>query len=205
LTRALARRKDDWGALGPAMKALPSARWRAFVEFYLLEPPGYGAQTRAARRAGFGHANSKPLTMARIATRLLHDDRILAAIAEESRKLLRAGAPEAVKALLGLVRNPDHRDHARGIALVLARTDPEVARHDVNVVHRIVDPDIEALEELRALRHVGTPRDKLLELFGGNGLARLEKLEAEDNARRADKATIVDDVEYEDVTEPQGD
>jgi hypothetical protein len=44
--------KRSWGQLGPAMRALPSEQWRAFVEYYLLENPGYGAQTAAARRGG---------------------------------------------------------------------------------------------------------------------------------------------------------
>jgi hypothetical protein len=188
----LAHRKQDWGELGPAMKALPNARWRAFVEFYLLEKPGRGAQTNAARRAGFGNARSTPLVMAQTALRLMRDERMIAAIAEEARKILRAGAPEAAKALLELVRNPEHKDHARGIGMVLARTDPEITRHDLQVTHKIIDEDQESLEELRALRHLGTSREKLLELFGGNGLARLEKLEAAEQERRAMNAKVID-------------
>src|ERR1700738_3495715 len=126
MTKPPARRKEDWGELGPAMKALPNNRWRAFVEFYLLEPPGYGAQTRAARRAGFGTDRTKPLYMARMASRLIHDSRIQGAIDEESRLMLRDGAPEALKALQNLVRNPEHKDHVRAVAMVLARTDPEI-------------------------------------------------------------------------------
>ena len=120
----LPARREEWGELGPAMRALPNNRWRAFVEFYLLEKPGYGAQANAARRAGFGAPKSTPLSLTQTASRLMRDDRMIAAIAEEARKMLRGGAPDAVKALLSLVRDPKHKDHARGIALVLARTDP---------------------------------------------------------------------------------
>jgi len=188
-----ARRKlQDWGELGPAMKALPNHRWRAFVEFYLLEKPGHGAQTAAARRAGFGTDRTKPINMARMASRLMADERMQAAIAEEARKLLRGGAPEAAKALLALVRNPEHKDHARGISMVLARTDPEITRHDMHVTHKIVDPDVEALEELRALRMLGTTHAKLLEIFGHNGLDRIEALEAADTARRVDHAKVIE-------------
>jgi hypothetical protein len=183
---------DEWGALSDELRQLPNPKWRAFVEYFLLEEPGYGAQAAAARKAGFGRANSSALTMTQIASRLMRDPRMVAALAAESKKLLRAGAPEAVKALMNLVRDPTHRDHGRAVGLVLARTDPETTRHDVSVIHRIIDPDTEALEELRALRHLGTPRHKLLELFGGNGLARLEQLEAADNARRADAAKVID-------------
>jgi hypothetical protein len=185
MTRGLPAKAENWGEMGPAMRALPHARWRAFVEFLLLEPPGHGAQTAAARRAGFGHARTKPITMAKIASRLMRDDRVVAAIAEEARKLLRGGAPDAVKALLNLVRAPEHRDHARGIAMVLSRTDPEVQRIDTHVTHRVVSADEEALEELRAARALGATRDKLIELFGGNYLPRLERLEAVEIERSA--------------------
>ena len=186
------RRPDDFGQLGPAMRALPNNRWRAFVEFYLLEKPGYGAQADAARKAGFGHARTSPLNMARIASRLMRDDRMIGAIAEEARKMLRGGAPDAVKALLSLVRNPDAKDHARGIAMILARTDPEVQQHDLHVTHRIADPDQEALEELRAARALGATREKLIELFGGNYYPKLERLEAAEQERQAVGAKIID-------------
>jgi len=174
------------------MQGLPNNKWRNFVEFYLLEKPGYGAQVNAARRAGFGHARTTPLNMARIASRLMRDDRILVALAEEGRKIVRGGGAEAAKALLNLVRDSEHKDHARGIAMVLARTDPEVQHHDLQVTHKIEDPDHEALEELRALRQLGTSREKLLQLFGGNGLARLERLEAAELERRAENARVID-------------
>jgi phage terminase small subunit len=180
MTKALARKRAlDWGQYGPAMKALPSNRWRAFVTFYLMERPGYGAATTAARRAGFGTARSTADTMHKTASRLMHDDRMLAALAEEARKIIRAGGLEAAQAAMALVRDPEHKDHARGIAMVLARTDPEIQRTDMHVVHRVVDPDMEALEELRAARALGATRERLLELFGGNYLPRLEQLEAE--------------------------
>jgi hypothetical protein len=183
---------DEWGSLFEEMRALPNAKWRGFVEHYLLQEPGYGAATAAARAAGFGKANSSALTMAQIASRLLREPRVVAALAAECKKLLRAGAPEATRALMALIRNPEHRDHGRAIGLVLARVDPEVAKHDINVVHRIADPDEEALEELSALWSLGTSRKKLIELFGGNGLARLEKLEAADIVRRSDAAKVIE-------------
>jgi len=185
MSGALAHRKADWGELGPAMRALSNNRHRAFVEFLLLEPPGHGAQTRAARRAGFGNARTTPLNMARIASRLMRNEKIIGAIAEEARKLLRGGAPDAVKALLNLVHSPEHKDHARGISMVLARTDPEIQQHDLQVSHRIIDADQEALEELRAARALGATREKLIELFGGNYLPRLERLEAAETERNS--------------------
>jgi hypothetical protein len=130
--------------------------------------------------------------MAKISSRLAHDEKVLAAINEEARKLLRSSGVEATKALLALVHDNTHKDHARSVAMVLARTDPEITHHDMNVVHRVIDEDQEGLEELRALRQLGTSREKLLELFGGNGLLRLEALEAADTERRAASAKVVE-------------
>ena len=75
-----------------------------------------------------------------------------------------------------------------------------MTKHDVNVTHKILDPDQEAIEELRALAQLGTAREKLLELFGGNGLARIEKLEAADTGCRAQNAKVIEGetVEIED-------
>jgi hypothetical protein len=169
------------------MRALNSKQ-RAFVEFLIVEPPTIGAQTRAARRAGYGTGRTTPTIMAKISSRLVRNEKILAAINEEARKLLRAGGLEASKALLALLHNPEHKDHARGIQMVLARTDPEIDRHDFNVTHKIVDPDQEALEELRALRALNTSHAKMLEIFGCNGLQRLEDLEA----KTAQRGKVID-------------
>jgi hypothetical protein len=201
-------KQEEWGQLGPALKALPNPRWIAFVEFYLLETytnthkNNYAAQARAARKAGFGSPKSTSRTMAHIGWRLMRDDRIIAAISEESRKLLRAGAPEAVKAVHAGVRNSDHKDHARFVAMVLDRADPVESRSFVEVTHKTIDPDMEALEELRALRQLGTSRDKLFELFGQNGLDRLERLEAVDTLRRSSEAKVIDNVAPEVVKKP---
>jgi hypothetical protein len=157
----------------------------------VTQPPGHGALTNAARLAGFGK-DSTPATLAKIAWQLSHDARMIAAIAEVSRAIVRRGAPEAVNALLAMVRDPEHRDHARAVNMVLARTDPEVSRHDISVTHKVIDEDEEAREELRALRALGTPREKLLELFGVNGLARIEALEATDKLRRANEAKVIE-------------
>ena len=183
--------KADWGELGPAMKALPNDAWREFVYCYVTQKPRKGALVGAARQAGFCK-NSTPATAAKLAWKMAHDERAIAAITEESRKILRVAFPEGANALLNLVRDPDHREHGRAIGLLLERVFPAETRHNVEVVHKIVDPDSEALEELRALRKLGTSREVLLELFGSNGLDRIERLEAADNARRARDAKVID-------------
>jgi hypothetical protein len=109
---------------GPAMLALPSDRHRAFVRALYTVRPGHGARVKAARLAGFGCPTSTPQTMATIASRLSHDERVLAAIAEQDQLFIRSSAPRAMGALSRLIEDPRHKDHARGIAMVLDRTMP---------------------------------------------------------------------------------
>jgi hypothetical protein len=175
----------NWGELSPEMKALPNDRWRAFVHHYLSGPPGHGSRARAAELAGL--TKSKKWA-ARHAYRVYHDPRVIAAIAVESKKYIRAHAPDAAKALMELIHNPEHKDHARAISMLRDRVDPAVQLTDMRVTHQVLDPDAEALEELRALRALNTPREKLLELFGPNGLARIERL----NTKQAETAKVIE-------------
>jgi hypothetical protein len=184
-------KREDWGQLGPAMRALPNDNWRNYCFQLVTGPGGHGKYAAAARAAGFGKG-SKPSTLGKQAWQLAHDDRMIAAIAEMSRKYLRGAHPEAVNALHDMIRDPQHRDHGRAVLAVLDRVDPVISKQSIDVTHRVVDPDQEALEELRALRELGTSREKLIELFGGNGLSRLERLEAADMARRANEAKVID-------------
>jgi hypothetical protein len=120
---------------GPAMKALPTDRHRAFVRALYQVKPGFGAQSKAAKLSGWGQPLSSPASMATIASRLAHDERVLAAIREEDEKRIRSSAPRAISALSALVENPKHKDHARGIAMVLDRVHPVETTHHVKVEH----------------------------------------------------------------------
>jgi hypothetical protein len=120
---------------GPAMLALPTDRHRAFVRALYQVKPGHGANVKAAKLAGWGQPLSSPQSMATIASRLAHDERVLAAIREEDEKRIRSSAPRAISALSALVENPKHKDHARGIAMVLDRVHPVETTHHVKVEH----------------------------------------------------------------------
>ena len=185
------RPREDWGQLSPEMRGLPNDEWRRFALELVTGSPGHGRYANAARAAGFGK-NSTPTNLAKIAWRMAHDDRVIAAVASESRRLLRGGHPEAVNALHNIIRDPQHRDHGRAVLALLDRVDPVVSKQDISVTHRVIDPDQEALEELRALRQLGVSREVMIQNFGGNGLARLERLEAADNARRATEAKMIE-------------
>jgi hypothetical protein len=120
---------------GPKMLALPSDRHRAFVRALYTVRPGHGAAVKAAKVAGFGTAESSPQSMATIASRLKHDERILEAIEEEDKKYIRASAPRAISALSRLIEDPRHKDHARGISMVLDRVHPVEQIHNVKHNH----------------------------------------------------------------------
>src|ERR1700692_2655538 len=122
---------------GPAMLALPTDRHRAFVRALYTVRPGHGARVKAAKLAGFGCPTSTPQSMATIASRLSHDERVLAAIAEEDQKYIRSSAPRAMGALSRLIEDPRHKDQARGLAMVLDRTMPLETVHNVQVKHDV--------------------------------------------------------------------
>jgi hypothetical protein len=183
---------DDTGAeWGPAMKALRSDRHRAFVLALYQVPPGYGSYVRAAKLSGFGTSKSSSHSWSAIATRLAHDERILAALYEEDQKRIRASAPRAIRALQHLIEDPDHKDHARGISMVLDRVHPAETRHTVDVVHR-VDHDSEAVAQLRMLKQLDVPRAKLEEVFGFTGLSRYERLLDIDDAKRRPEPPLIE-------------
>jgi hypothetical protein len=120
---------------GPAMLALPTDRHRAFVRALYTVRPGHGARVKAAKLSGWGTPQSSAQTMATLASRLSHDERVLAAIAEEDQRFIRSSAPRAMGALSRLIEDPRHKDHARGIAMVLDRTMPLETVHNVNLKH----------------------------------------------------------------------
>ena len=92
----LPARRETFGELGEAMRALPNEKWRDFVRYYLVGKPLRGV-AGAYRKAGFQSGNT--LNDARNAYQLLHDDRMQRGIAEESRKHYRAAIPGAVEAV----------------------------------------------------------------------------------------------------------
>jgi phage terminase small subunit len=120
---------------GPKMREL-NPRQQAFVCALFEAPRKDGRIIWAARVAGYGTPTSSNKSLSVIGSRLNVSDKIQAAIAEESQRRLRSLSPTAVQALENLLANPDHRDHARGIGMVLDRADPLQTQHNVVVEHK---------------------------------------------------------------------
>jgi hypothetical protein len=132
---------------GPKMKALPTDRHRAFIRAMYQVKPGHGAAVRAAKLAGFGTPASTAQSMATIASRLVHDRRVQEAFAEQDQLYIRASAPRAIRALSALIENPNAKDHARGIGMILDRVHPAETVHNVKIEH-------EASSSMRATAEV---------------------------------------------------
>jgi hypothetical protein len=167
--RDLARLEPVDAIDGPMMKALPTDRHRAFIRALYQVKPGHGANVKAAKLAGWGQPLSSPASMATIASRLAHDERVLAAICEEDEKRIRSSAPRAISALSALVENPKHKDHARGIAMVLDRVHPVETTHHVKVEHdatpnfKETAQVLERIAELAAKFSVRLPSPNIIE------------------------------------------
>ena len=176
--------------MGDTMRALPNDQVRAFVRAYVVHPPGQGALLNSYIAAGYGKPDSKRETLSKNAWHLAHDPRVVAAIREEAVKVLRLSHPEAVNTLLECMRDPTNKDRWKCALAILERTDPTMTHNRLDITHRVIDPDQEALDELRAARSLGASREKLIELFGSNELPRLERLEAP----KAEQAKLVKEV-----------
>jgi hypothetical protein len=145
---------EEIARFGPAMRALPSDRWRTFVIALYRVPPGRGARVAACKAAGFGTTRTTAKTWAGIAHRLENDPRIQAAIKEEDQRQFRSLGPRAICAIRELVENPSHRDHARALGMVLDRIIPPEVKLNVSEERRLVvsDPDkvLERIAQLAA-------------------------------------------------------
>jgi phage terminase small subunit len=187
--------------MGPAMVSLANDRQRAFVDALFAVPPGHGAMAAAARVAGY--EQSTPHVLTATANRLMRDPKIQAAIAEETKRRLRAAGPAAVKAIEEIIADPSHRDRLKASMAVIERHDPVTQRIEGKIEHmHTIDHEAEALNQLRTLRALNVTREKLIEVFGEFGLQRLEAtLSLEDRS-----APQVVDAEYVEITpEPESD
>ena len=164
--------------LGPKMQAC-NERERAFVWFYVTDDDGNA--TEAARKAGYTDHGGNDVTVRVAACRLMHRERVLAALEEVGTKAFRGLLVPAVRATRSMINNPKHADHAKTVLSTLSRLGKsERSGLDVNVSGEITHNHTDsAIEDLRRLMQLGAPREKLVEVFGFSGLERYEKMLAE--------------------------
>jgi phage terminase small subunit len=188
---------DNEGELSPEEAACLPAE-RRFLEHFIES--GNGGD--AARQAGLGNADSSAATLARIAYRYLNRPRVIAALTVMTRKSMRQMAPDALKAVRMIIRNPMNNQQLKAALSVINRVDPEINKQEISVTHEIISHEEEAVAQLRSLKALGVARDKLIEVYGAFGLERYEKLLA--MADEKNNAPKVIDADFEEV-EPASD
>jgi len=112
--------------LGPRMRAL-NERQRAFVVAFVEN--GSQNYEKAYISAGYAITGAQPNS-----SRLAHNPKIQAAILEETSNRLHASAPLALKSVIALMLNPDHKDHFAAAKHVLAATGFN-SRQSIDVNH----------------------------------------------------------------------
>lgn len=101
--------------LGKAMKAI-NPQQRAFVQAYVLAGSN---GTRAAQISGYGAGNYDSARTA--AYRLLHDQKILAAIKEHADGILRSSVLIGADVLVEIAQNVHHKDRFKAAQALLDR------------------------------------------------------------------------------------
>lgn len=166
--------------LPEAVRALRNDRERLFCWHYMW---GGGNGSKAARLAGLGSTAGS--VRVRAHEMLMRQD-ILNAVGELGARYLYTLQPKALVKVGKLIDSKSDGVALKASLGVLGRTGMgERTGLDVNVSGEVtVDHTSAAVADLRRLRELGLPREKLVETFGFSGLARYEKLlEASDKAK----------------------
>lgn len=174
----------------PAMTDLPEAvrslrndRERLFVWHYMFNG-GDGA--KAARAAGYSDVKEGAKVRAH---GLLQKQEVQDALKSLCTKYLFSLAPVALVNLRKHLMSDNERISLKATEMTLSRTGfAERQSLDVNVSGSVeVNHTEETLTQLRTLKDLGVPRDKLVDIFGFSGLARYEGMLAERAQRAAPK------------------
>lgn len=158
------------GKWGPAMSALRTDHHRAFV-LALMEQVGEPNATLAAEVAGFG--GESPVGLRVTAHRLIHDDRIQAAIQEEARKRLISGGLMASAELLRIVADRGHKDQLKAIGMLMDRAGMHALTEHKVTVENVSDR--EALARInQRLAEMGFDLEGRKKFLGRAGITDVE-------------------------------
>lgn len=164
---------DDMGKLGPAMRALPTDRMRAFVTF--LVTTGQNNHAAAARAAGYqGNEDTIKVT----GHRLAHDERVINALHEEGKRRMQSAAVLAAGVLVNLANDPtDKKVQLRAAEALLNRVGLHATTE--HIVSRGEDSGgmIENIKRLAA--ELGLDAVKLLGAYGVSEKKKAEAIDTE--------------------------
>jgi phage terminase small subunit len=162
------------------MRALKTDRQRAFV--VALLDLGTSNATRAAQAAGFSEENRNAAKVT--AHRLMHDESIQAAILEEAKRRINAGATAAVTHLLAIAENPEHKDQLKAIGMVLDRSGLHATtEHKVTVENTTESEALRRIHE--KLEAMGLPVEERKSLLKKAGVVDVDFVEVTDGAETA--------------------
>lgn len=169
--------------IGPKMQAC-SERERKFVVCYVFNDDGNASE--AARLAGYADPGPGSSAIRVQAHALMHRARVKDAIEEVARLKFRSLLVPTINATKRLIEKSDHPDHAGTVKSMLSRLGfGEKTGVDVNISGEVVVNHTDAaLNDLRALKALGLPRERLQEIFGFSGLDRYERMLAVTDARQ---------------------
>jgi len=190
ITRAVVPLMPPLTELPEAVQALRSEKERAFVWHYMWNG-GNGAQ--AARDAGY--SDVKGGAKVRGFEVLLRDD-VLEALRALGTRYLYSLQPLALIKLREHLVSDNEKISQKAVDMTLSRTGlSERTAVDVNVHGSVQVNHVDAaVEDLRRLKALGVPHEKLVETFGFSGLSRYEKLLAASEAAKAVPAIIEGEV-----------
>ena len=124
----------DLKGLGPAMRALPSDRWRAAaVARFMVQPGVGGGNTAACRIAGFGSTTKGSMKVT--AFNVFHDPRMLAAMRELGEQFLRGGVRDAIAVVHEIMGDKKHKDRLKAAQVIINYAHPVQTAHHVTVEH----------------------------------------------------------------------
>jgi phage terminase small subunit len=168
--------------IGPKLAAC-SEKERVFAYAYATGIAETAAA--AARLAGYSDPGPHSNSLRSKAHQVLHRSHVIAAIEEVCRTEFRGLIPLTIAAAKRILQDPEHDDHVKMIISLLSRLGyGEKTAVDVNVTGEIaVDHTTAAVEDLRRLKALGVPREKLIEFFGFSGLDMYEQMLSERDAR----------------------
>lgn len=165
--------------LGPKMLAC-TERERLFVLHYLriCGEEGRGDASEAARRAGYADPGKHSASIRVRGHALMHRERVREAMFEVGKTEFVGLLLPAVMARKRLVENDKHPDHAGAVNSTLSALGlGERSTLDVNVSGSVeLNHTDAAVADLRRLKALGVPREKLIEMFGYSGLERYEAM-----------------------------
>lgn len=140
---------------GPAMRVLTDQQ-REFVLYYA---EGRRSATEAARKAGFAAPKQ-------YSWHLLRNDRVVAAIREETQKFLVRSSPLGARALIEIASKEDHKDRLKASRELLAHAGLAPATEQkITVEHTVLSAEA-VRQEIRRLMGRIPEAPKLLEAAG---------------------------------------